>query len=362
MPNILHLIPTLEGGGAERQLAMLAAEQAKRGWRVHVGVRRRGIYEVSLGASGVTVHTLGDYRGINPLLSARINTLIAQVKPDVVHTWLPQMDVVGGVAALWNSVPWILSERTSTLAFKPFGFLTELRHVLARYSCAVVANSAGGAAYWRRKLGPGSYVTLIGNAIDTDAIRRASAEDKAAHPNKPQLLVVGRLAPEKAVEIIIEAVRLLPAGIDFSMSIIGDGPLRPKIEEMITTAGLQDRMSLMPFRPDWWGLLKNAQALLSMSRYEGQPNVVLETMAAECPLIVSDIPAHREILDETSATLVPIDNPEALAAAIIALLSDPVAARIRARRASGAVATMTIQLAADAYERIYQKAINGMQE
>lgn len=361
MSNILHLIPTLEGGGAERQLSMLAAEQSKRGWSVHVGVRRGGVYEATLRGSGVVVHFLGDHRGINPLLFARINTLIKQIKPDVVHTWLPQMDVVGGIAALWNSVPWILSERTSQLAFKPFGLLTGIRQLLARYSNAVIANSAGGAAYWLGKLGQAASITRIGNAIDIDAIRRVSSGmEEPDKYSKPQLLVVGRLAPEKAVEIVVQAVRLVPADNDFHVSIIGDGPLRQEIEAMIKVAGLDGRISLIAFRPDWWGLLKGARALVSMSRYEGHPNVLLETMAAECPLIVSDIPAHREFLDEKSAILVPTDNPVVLAEAIISVLSDPVAARQRAQCASGIVGNMTIQAAADAYERVYQKALSGM--
>jgi len=68
MITILHAIPTLGGGGAERQLCMLASEQARRGACVHVAIRRGGVHEPVLKKCGVHIHELGDARSINPRL------------------------------------------------------------------------------------------------------------------------------------------------------------------------------------------------------------------------------------------------------------------------------------------------------
>ena len=362
MTKVFHLIPTLEGGGAERQLSMLSAEQARRGWNVHVGVRRGGAYEESLRASGVVVHLLGDHRGVNPLLLASINTLIKKIKPDVVHTWLPQMDIVGGIAAFWNSVPWVISERTSGLAYQCLKYGAWMRNYLARYASAVVANSSSGAAYWRKMWPADPRVFQIANAVDVAGIRNAVPATRGYSPSSDaakEILVVGRLANEKALEIIIQAVGLVPESHAIHVSIIGDGPLRERIAVSIRLAGLDDRIALLPYRPDWWGLLKTASALVSMSRFEGHPNVILETMAAGCPLIVSDIPAHSEFLDEDSAILVPPDNPSVLAAAIISLLADPLSAHQRAQRAATCVDYLTIQSAADAFESVYTTVMSG---
>jgi len=362
MFTILHLIPTLEGGGAERQLSMLAAEQARRGWCVHVGIRRGGVHEESLRNSGVVVHLLGDYKSINPKLPVRINALIKQIKPDVVQTWLPQMDIVGGIASLWNAVPWVVSERTSRLSYAGMCLNSWVRVALARYAAAVVANSSNGAAYWRGVLPLDARVFLVANAVDVAAIRNAAnvnIESSNSRLCEKYVLVVGRLAAEKAVDTVVKAVRLMPLTFSVSVLIVGEGPLREEIETSIIDAGIEELVSLLPYRQDWWGLLKSASALVSMSRVEGHPNVVLETMAAGCPLIVSDIPAHREFLDEKSAIMVTQDNPAMLAEAIISILSDPVSARQRAERASISVAGMTIQLAAYAYEIVYEKVISG---
>lgn len=363
MFRILHIIPTLEGGGAERQLTMLAVEQSRRGWCVHVGIRRGGVHEKYLRNSDVVVHWLGEHRGTNPLLLVSINSLIKKIKPDVVQTWMPQMDIVGGIAALWNSVPWVVSERASRLAYLHMRLPFWFRCRVVRHASAVVANSSNGVAYWQEILPSDAHVFLVANAVDVEVIRNAASVSWAgSNDGRRTILVVGRMSPEKGVDTVIQAVRLIPVNHNIHVLIIGEGPLHKELEVAIENDGLADRISLLSYRADWWGLLKNASALVSMSRFEGCPNVVLEAMAAGCPLIVSDIPAHREFLDEMTAMLVPPDDLDALAEAIVSLLTDSLSAGERAERASVYMDGLTIKLAADSYESIYKNAITGVRQ
>ncbi len=358
MYTILHLIPTLEGGGAECQLTMLASEQAKRGWSVHVGVRRGGIHEETLRRNRVVIHKLGDYMGLNPILGMRINALIHEIKPDLVQTWLMQMDIIGGAMTLRNAVPWVISERASELAFRHSNVLAWLRCRLGLHADAVVANSVAGAKYWEHILPAGKCLRAVSNAVDVEKICGASpATSEHVGSDKNLILVVGRLAHQKAIEIIVHAVPLITDRNDFQVVIMGDGPLRPELEATVNCSGSDNHIVMLPYQKDWWGLLKVASVLVSMSRFEGQPNVVLETMAAGCPLIVSDIPEHRELLNEDSAILVETDNSVALAKAIDLLLGDPVSARQRAETASNFVDHLTIEKAANAYERVYEKVL-----
>ena len=100
--------------------------------------------------------------------------------------------------------------------------------------------------------------------------------------------------------------------------------------------------------------MKRAQAFVSLSWREGQPNAVQEAMASGCPLVLSDIPGHREIADEGCALLVPPDSPEAVARALRAVLDDPGAARERAVRARARVQALSIPTLASRYEAVYR--------
>jgi len=90
------------------------------------------------------------------------------------------------------------------------------------------------------------------------------------------------------------------------------GGERTRIEQEIKSASLYDNVKLLPYQPDWWRWLGAASGLLSMSRYEGNPNAVLEAMAGLCPVILSDIPGHCEIADTSSALFVPVDDAQML--------------------------------------------------
>jgi len=362
MFNVLHLIPTLSGGGAERQLSMLAAEQSRRGWNVHVGIRRGGVHEDFLRASGVVIHLLGDHRGINPLLLFQINNIVKQIKPDFIQTWLPQMDIVGGIAALWNSVSLIISERTTGLGYKKIKLQAWVRCHLARYADAIVANSSTGVDYWNNITYIHRPIFQIANAIDVEAIRKAISMPRKVSKlidDKHEILVVGRFNPDKGLETVIQSIKLIPESYNIHVSIIGEGPLHDEIEVLINVAGLHDRIALLPYLPSWWEKLKDTSVLISMSRYEGQPNVVIEAMAAGCPLIVSDIPAHRELLCEDSAMLVPLDDSAILAKTIVSFLSDSISANQRAELAMFRTNDFTIEIAADAYESVYEKVVKG---
>lgn len=356
---MLHLIPTLEGGGAEHQLAMLAAEQANRGWDVHIGLRRGGVHESYLSNTSVVVHYLGDGSSLNPKLIFRINTLVQELKPHLLQSWLPQMDILGGFAALWNNVPWIISERASELAYTNPSWFYWLRCRLGRHASGVVANSNMGALYWQRLLSADAILERISNAVDVARIRdTVHISNEYWNDGKKLILVVGRLDYQKAVETTIHAVSLMPDRHDFRVLIIGDGPMREQLHALINSCGLDDRIIMLPFQPDWWGLLKIASILVSMSRFEGHPNVVLESMAAGCPLIVSDIPEHKELLSEDTAIMVPLENSLILAEAICSVLTDPMSATKRAECASKIVDDLTIHTSADAYESIYRKVMN----
>lgn len=357
--TVLHVIPTLEGGGAERQLSMLAAEQRRRGHHVHVAVRRGGVHARAMRDGGVEVHELGNIRSVDPRLFLALRRIIGAVKPDVVQTWLPQMDLVGGLASLSGRLPWIVSERTSGSYYDEVPFTARLRLLLGRFASAVVANSDGGAQYWRRADYPAARLATIRNAVDIERIRSVAAAGAPDSSPAPVVLVVGRFNHAKAGEIILRAAGQVAKHAAVNVVMIGEGPERGALEREIQAASLTNCVRILPYQADWWRWLRGAAGLISMSRYEGNPNVVLEAMAGCCPVILSDIPAHREVADESSALFVPVDDVQALSSAMAKLLADQQAAQERAERAFMHVKSMSVTAMADAYEATYRQVLNG---
>ena len=245
MTTVLHIIPTLEGGGAERQLFMLATEQARRGINVHVAIRRGGVHMQPMRDCGVQFHELGNLRSVNPRLCLAIRRLLKSIRPSIVQTWLPQMDVLGGLAALPSGIPWIVSERTSKEYYAEIPVFARVRLLIGRFASAVVANSDGGANYWRDGARGPMILVTVRNALDLERIREAPRLSTECF-SRPLLLVVGRFTPEKALEVIVRAIRDFVGRGPVNLVMIGDGAQRHAIEAEIEAASLSAAIKICP--------------------------------------------------------------------------------------------------------------------
>ena len=316
--RLLHLIPTAGGGGAERQLGILAAAQVRRGHEVHVALLEGGANLERYLQAVARVHRRGAWGIHAPAQVLRLARLVRRLRPALVQSWLPRMDVVGGAAARLARVPWVLGERASALAYPPSA-QSRLRRALARGADAVVANSAHGAAYWREARGPRT-VAVVRNALDLRAIDAAPAAPRGGE--RPVVLFAGRLVRQKNVLALAEAARAVAAATPLRLVVCGEGPERQRL--VATLAGAPGLVAeLHGYRADLWSLMKGADVLATPSRFEGTPNVVLEAMACGCPVVASDIPEHREVLDEGCAWLAPTGRDGAYAAALADALARP---------------------------------------
>jgi glycosyltransferase involved in cell wall biosynthesis len=329
--RVVHLVPTFTGGGAERQLVYLSRALAELRVDVHIGYLRDGPNLKLLAGSGVTVHRLEAEGSHDLRLPWTIYRLLKRLDPDVVQTWLPQMDVLGGIAARLASIPWILSERSAASAY-PSGWKSRARRFIGRGASAIVANSAIGLEYWRHAAGR-TLRRTIRNIVPLDAIAAAeftpSEREALTHRAAPLIVAAGRLQAEKNWGVFIDALDLALGSLRGAQAIIfGDGTFRQELERQVAGTRFADRIRLEPYTEHLWKWLKVADCYVSVSRFEGSPNVVLEALACGVPLVVSDIPAHREILPGPGAELVAPDSAQDVANALIRILGEgPVSRR-----------------------------------
>jgi len=358
--RILHLIPQISGGGAEQQLSYLASKLVQMGHQVHIAYLRNGPSTRVL--PDVELHCLKARSNYDPYILWQLIRLIRQIKPDIVHTWILQMDIIGGIAAKITRTPWILREPSCQLAYNNT-WKFRLREKVVGLSAAIVSNSSGGDSYWRSHY-PNKRRYIIPNGLPLEMINeiipQTSDHENMRSINKV-LLYAGRLEASKNIDKLIEATHRALKLFPIKLIICGEGPIRDSLEKQVEQLGLAAVVEFAGFidSQKLWSWMKSSDVFCSLSDYEGLPNSVIEAMACGCSLIVSDIPAHREFLNEAGALLVNPEDPEAISKAIELSLSDPNSTRKRAETAKAITQKWSISFMAEQYEKAYQQILKN---
>jgi len=348
--RVLLCIWRMHVGGTEGQLVLLASGLVRRGIDVHVATALPGDYDTAIGSQ---IHRITPWLKYDPSPLLRLMALFRRLRPDVVHTFLTQMDIFGGMAATVLRIPWVLSERSTASAYPPT-VRHRLRAIVGRRADAIVPNSPGGAEYWRGTA-PGVRIQVIPNIIP-------QAEIEAATPIiDPTLgdviLYVGRFSAEKNLFTLLEAlVPVLKHG-NATAIFCGEGLLRPAVEAKAHSLGIAARTRFLGNVTNVWSWMKRACVVVSVSTFEGNPNVVLEAAAADVPLIVSDIPGHRSLLADDAAWFVDGASAQSIAGGILAALASRGEATARAARARALIGSRSEEEIASRYEQVYRDVI-----
>lgn len=180
----------------------------------------------------------------------------------------------------------------------------------------------------------------------------------------PVAIYVGRLIASKGLDWLLDAwtevARREPLA---RLLVVGDGPERPMLEARCTRLGLRDVVHFTGARSDVGRLLAVSDVFVLPSRHEGMSNALLEAMAAGLPVVVSDDGrgGNRAIVEDgRQGYVVPVEDRATLAAALAALLGDPVARRVMGARARRTVeARFAIAAVADRYCALYRDLLAG---
>ncbi|HXU46324.1 MAG TPA: glycosyltransferase family 4 protein [Thermoanaerobaculia bacterium] len=209
-----------------------------------------------------------------------------------------------------------------SILWLPYAAIERLAVPLGRRA---IADSRLTADRVRRRRGGEVPVVPVG--IPLEAIQSAARSAAGAEPDFPPLIYAGRLLREKRVDILLEAVALLPAGPEPLLAILGTGSERERLEDLAKSLGIAGRIRFLghlPTNADVWKCLGGARIAVQPSSREGFGLFPLEAMAAGLPVVYCESPesALSELVTSGVEGICTAPEPRALAAALDRLLND----------------------------------------
>ncbi|HEX7377175.1 MAG TPA: glycosyltransferase [Pirellulales bacterium] len=365
MDRVLHIIPTLDRSGAEKQLTLLATGLARKSFDPHVcALTRGGPYAADLRGAGIPVMEIGKSFKADPAAFFRLKRHIAALRPDLVHTWLFAANSYGRAAALAAGVKHIIAAERCVDPWKVWHELA-IDRWLARRSNRIVVNSGGVRDFYVRQGLPPEKFTIIPNGISPRPVDACRAELLAEFglPEQAKVIgAVGRLWPQKRVKDLIWAADLLKViRDDVHLLIFGDGPQRARLERFRRQVRIEDKVHFLGHRGDVARWMPHFDLLWLASEYEGLPNVVLEAMAAGLPVVATDISGNRDlIVPEETGYLVPVGDRAALARHANQLLDDhELSRRLGEAGRQRVLAEYTVERMVERHERLYCEVLSG---
>lgn len=299
--RILHVIPTLDRAGAEKQLCLLAGPLRRRGFDVHVAALTRGGPRLAeLRRAEVPVEVIGKRWKLDPQAYLRLQKHVRRLQPDLLHTWLFAADAYGRAAGRACGVRRMVVGLRCADPWKGWKEWA-IDRLLARYTDRFVANSAGVRDFYVGKGLAEEKMAVIPNAVTPQprpSVTRRQLLAELELPAEARLVgLVGRLWPQKRVKDAIWAADLLKTiRNDVYLLIFGDGPHRERLWKYRNQVEIADKVRFMGERGDVVRLLPHLDVFWSTSGFEGQSNAVLEAMAAGLPVVATDIPGTRDLV------------------------------------------------------------------
>ena len=399
--KIAVLLPSLEGGGAERSMLNLATGFLAKGREVDIVLcQAKGAFldEIPAGATMIELEATGGLRArwiiarsnlqdffirLRPVLLAKktapevasirsLQRYIVASQPDVILSALPYANL----SAIWakelsgSRVPVIVSERIALSSYCAapsnsrkwrWRYLPELVRRTYPKANRVVAVSDHVADELITTIGlhQDSVITVHNPVVDDNL--RTRAQQPLEHPwfaqdEPPVILAAGRFTEQKDFATLIRAFAAVRADREARLVILGEGRLRDDLEQLVCTLGIQADVYMPGFVENPFQYMARASVLVLSSAYEGLPGVLIQALACGCPVVSTDCPGgSSEILEDGNyGALVSIGNADEMAKAVLAELDDPTPREILLRRAED----FSVERAVNSYLALLDTAVN----
>lgn len=348
--RVCHIATGDQWAGAEVQLATVMRGLAARGeFDLAAIVLHEGKLADELRAVGLPVFLLEERRFNAVGLVSQIRRVLRENNISILHTHKRKDHILGSLAARMAGVPHVVRTihglEDTHLRYRDPGAngslileaikgyktwcVNRLDGLVSRTTTrALIAVSHDIAKRVNASHLQCQHTEVVHNGIEWEALSKSSerAGIRSELGVGSDVLLVGtagRLVPIKGVDVFLEAAKAI-AGVmnNVKFLIIGDGPLRKRLEETASVLGIENKVIFTGFRDDIHDLLRLMDVFVMTSFYEGIPLVVLEAMALGKPVVLSHAGGHVEILEDIGREyLVPPGDSARFAQTCLGLLS-----------------------------------------
>ena len=369
MARIVHLIDSGGFFGAEQLIVTLASEQIRRGdepWITTIVSPKDESNPLgdAARAAGICTHDIDMEDGLRPQCVHDVMQWCRSINADIVHchgykanilmalgsarrrTWVLITTLHGWTAKTMWSKLW-LNEAFERLLLQAFDGI-----------CIVGSHMFRRLPFYVRGSGK---VSVIPNGIAIDRTTALLPEDIAEFTAMRKAIVfVGRLSFEKDVGMLLRAFNILVSSDpEVCLVIVGNGPQRLELRELVMALGLGDSVFFAGYRESPGRWLSHFSVFALSSTTEGLPLVILEAMAAGLPIVATNVGAIPDVVNHTDARLCEPRDFTAMAAALGAALSTPDTPYRRAVRRQHVQAQYSSEAMANGYAAVYRAGLPG---
>ena len=361
--DVVLVLTSFDVGGTERQMVELAKRLDPSRFRPHFAcfhTRGRLLEEVPsrIPIREFPVRGFGNPAAVGQLLA--FASWCRSIGADIVHGCDLYGNIFGLPGAALAGVPVRIGNRREILTGDKSRAQLTAQRLAYRAAHAVVANSGAAREQLAREGVPTARLHLIPNGLD---ISRYTPVPPAGAGNAARLrkiVMVANLRAEKGHDTVLRsAPRILARYPDASITFVGEGPRRESLEILTRALDLVGRVTFLGERQDVPAVLGQHDLFVLPSRSEAFPNALIEAMATALPVIATDVGGIPEVVrDGVNGRLVPPDDADALADAVLGFMDDPAAAAALGRAARADVERhYTLDRMVERFEQLYLSEI-----
>jgi glycosyltransferase involved in cell wall biosynthesis len=301
-PSVLHIVGSLQGGGAERCVRELVPRLRVRGTDAEIAtVYLPNLEPAEITALGCNVF----FRPKSPGFDARhlwwLSRVIAERKPQIVHTHQWAGKYVGRLAAILAGVPLLVHTEHSPNPV--VGIERLFTQLFWRRTSAVVTFAEENAAIIRRRE-PVSRLEIIRNGLAIPELPSAAERARARnvlglHDGEVAFGIVASLQERKNHRLAFEALARIKdeSSVPIRLCLFGDGPLRSDLTALAAALGISNLVAFYGFRSDVRDLLPGLDVFVSVSKLEMAPISILEAMTCCIPVIATPHAGAADLVD-----------------------------------------------------------------